>query len=495
MKNTQPMNTLTRRGFLRQINCAAVGSGALLNTLINLRMANNLAAQGATGHKAMVALFLNGGVDSFNVLVPYDTTRYNTYSVSRGATGTEGGLALARTSLRVMTETLPTYGLHPSCVRMHEMATGTGTYGFSGKRRLAFLANVGTLVQPTTKSQFVAWENGSNLTHPVPRSLFSHVDQVEQWQTAVPQGLAQLRGWLGRAADVLNPVHNQSRVSMGISLNGNNVLQVGNQTEPFAITPLGSLAFTGDSGGSPVNPLQLKNSALRSTLDQHYANLLTESFSRITRNSDDAQVYFQGQFESPGAALPSNVNSLFSSGNPLAQTLRTVLRTIRVGPQMGLNRQTFFVNYGGWDHHGELLDTQAGMLTTLDQALGSFQQGLELLGLANNVVTFTVSDFGRTLRSNGRGSDHAWGGNPIVMGGPVDGGKLFGTYPNLALNSSDDVGRGGRFLPSTSADLYFAELLRWFGVPNNQLTYALPNLTNFFNPASTAAPLGFIKPA
>jgi len=488
-------SSLTRRSFLRQINCAAVGSGALLNTLLNLRLANNLAAQGASGHKALVAIFLNGGMDSFNFLVPYDTSRYNTYAASRGAAGTEGGLALARTSLRVLNDSMSDYGLHPSCVRLHEMATGTGTYGFSGKKRLAFVTNVGTLVTPTTKAQYLAWENGSNLTHPVPRSLFSHVDQVEQWQTAVPQGLGQLRGWLGRAADVLNPVHNQSQVSMGISLNGNNVLQVGNQTEPFAITAAGSLAFTGDSGGAAVNPLQLKNSALRSTLEQQYANLLTESFSRITRTSDGAQVYFQSQFESPLAVLPSNVNSLFSSSNSLATTLRTVARTIRIGPQMGLNRQTFFVNYGGWDHHGELLDTQAGMLTTLDQALGSFQQALELLGLANNVVTFTVSDFGRTLRTNGRGSDHAWGGNVMAMGGPVDGGKLFGTFPNLALNGANDVGRGGRFLPSLSADLYFAELLRWFGVPNANLTYALPNLANFFNPSSSTAPVGFIKPA
>ena len=149
---------------------------------------------------------------------------------------------------------------------------------------------------------------------------------------------------------------------------------------------------------------------------------------------------------------------------------------------------------GGWDHHSELLDTQQGMLTTLDTAIGAFQQALEALGLANDVITFTASDFGRTLRSNGRGSDHAWGGNGMVFGGPVDGGKLFGTYPSLALDGPNDVGRGGRFLPSTSLDLFFAEMLRWFGVPNNSLSYVLPNITNFYNVASTLPPLGFVKP-
>ena len=140
------------------------------------------------------------------------------------------------------------------------------------------------------------------------------------------------------------------------------------------------------------------------------------------------------------------------------------MKTIKIRSQLGLRRQTFFVNYGGWDHHGELLNTRPAMLSTLDTAIGAYQRALETLGLQNDVITFTASDFGRTLRSNGRGTDHAWGGNAMVFGGKVDGGKIFGTYPDLTLDGPDDVGRGGRLLPSTSADAYFAELLRWFGV-------------------------------
>lgn len=486
------MNSLTRRGFLRQLNCAAVGSGAVLNTILNLKLANSLAAQGTTNPKALVGLFLNGGMDSFNLLVPTDG-RYSTYAVSRGANQAEGGLALPVASLLGLDPVVPGYGLHPSCPQIRDMFKGVGTR-FTGKRRLAFVANVGTLVQPISKAEFNAWEQGKNAALPVPRSLFSHVDQVEQWQTAVPQGMGQLSGWAGRAADILNAAHNQGGVSMSISLNGNNVLQTGNQVQPFAVTSAGALSFTGDIGGTGVNPLQLKNSALRSILDQHYANLLTESFSQITKASDEAQLRFQEQFDSVGATLGAAVDALFPASNPLAMTLRTVLKTIKIRSQLGLSRQTFFLNYGGWDHHGELINTQAGMLATLDTALGAFQQGLELLGLANDVITFTASDFGRTLRSNGRGSDHAWGGNAMVFGGKVDGGKIFGTYPDLALNSPQDVGRGGRFLPTTAVDKYFAELLRWFGVPAGNMSYVLPNIANFYNVNSTTPPLGFVKP-
>ncbi|MFO1460437.1 MAG: DUF1501 domain-containing protein [Verrucomicrobiota bacterium] len=486
------MTPISRRGFLRQINCAAVGSGALLNTLLNLKLANSLTAQSASGRKALVCLFLNGGMDSFNFLVPTDS-RYSTYSASRGVAGSEGGLSLAQASLLPLSAPLADYGLHPSCPQIRDMVNGTGTR-FSGKRRLSFIANLGTLVQPITKSQYNAWEQGNNAALPVPRALFSHADQAEHWQTAVPQGLRHLTGWVGRAADILDAANNQGGISMSISLNGNNVLQVGNQTQPFAITPNGSLTFSADAGGSPINPLQLKNSTLRNTLDQHYANLLTESFSRITKAADEAQQYFQAQYESPGASLGATVDALFPASNAVAMTLKAVLKSIKISSQLGLSRQSFFVNIGGWDHHGELLDTQAGMLATLDTAIGAFQYGLELLGLANDVITFSASDFGRTLRSNGRGSDHAWGGNAFVFGAPVDGGKLFGTFPSLALDGPDDVGRGGRMLPSMPIDKYFAELMQWFGVPSGNLSYVLPNIANFYNVNSTTPPIGFVKP-
>ncbi len=485
-----PPNPLSRRGFLRQVNCAALGSAAILNTLLNLKLANSLTAQSPPDNKALVCLFLSGGCDTFNLLVPWEQSRYNTYATTRGPFGSDGGLALDRNALLQLASPANDFGLHPACVRLHQMATGTGV--FAGKKRLAWLPNVGTLIQPITKAQFNAWENGQDFALPVPKALFSHSDQIEQWQTAVPQGLAQLSGWAGRAADIIHGTHNTGATSMSISFGGNNVFQVGNSTQQFVVTPAGALSFEGNPGGPANNPLQLKNAGLRNTLEQQYTNLLTQSFSQLTKQSDGAQQLFQAQFDSSNADLGPTANAFFPAGNYLATTLKAVVKTIKIRAQLGLRRQTFFVNYGGWDHHGELLNTQAGMLATLDAAVGAYQQALESLGLANDVITFTATDFGRTLRSNGRGTDHAWGGNACVFGGRVDGGKFFGTYPDLTLDGPSDVGRGGRLLPGTSADAYFAELLRWFGVPAGSLSYVLPNIGNFWNPNSPTGPLGFV---
>jgi uncharacterized protein (DUF1501 family) len=486
-----PAEPISRRKFLRQFNCAAVSSSAILNTLLNLKLANSAAADGLNGGggdcKAMVCLFLSGGWDSFQMLVPWEQSRYNTYATTRGADANQGGVAISRNSLLQLTDTASDFGFHPSMVGLHEMATGTGR--FVGKKRVASIANVGTLVAPITKTQYLAWENGQNSALPIPRALFSHSDQIEQWQTAVPQGMLELSGWAGRAADIINSSYNTNLTSMSISLSGNNVFQVGNSTTQFVITPNGSLSFENYS-----TPHQLKNQALRGTLEQNYSNVLSQSFANLTKDSDGAQLLFQEKFNSSAADLGA-ADAFFPQNNYLATTLNAVLRAIKIRTDLGLRRQTFFVNWGGWDMHGDLLVPQAGLLTGVDAALTAFQQGLETLGLANDVITFTASDFGRTLRSNGRGTDHAWGGNAFVMGGPVDGGKIFGTFPDLTLDGPDDVGYGGRLLPSTAADLYFAEMLRWFGVPATQMAGVLPNIGNFWNPLSGTAPLGFIKPA
>jgi uncharacterized protein (DUF1501 family) len=161
---------------------------------------------------------------------------------------------------------------------------------------------------------------------------------------------------------------------------------------------------------------------------------------------------------------------------------------------LGLHRQTIFITFGGWDHHGELLNTQAGMLNTLNAALTAFQRALEQLTLQDGVITFSASDFGRTLRSNGRGTDHAWGGNALVMGGPVQGGRVYGAFPDLTLESADDTGYGGRMIPTTSVDSFFAEMLRWFGVPASGMSSVLPNIGNFYNVNSPSLPIGFLKP-
>ncbi len=474
---------LSRRRFLGQASCAAISSVPLLNTILNLKLANHAAAEGPfTDRRTLVCLFLQGGCDSFNMLVPRDATRHATYSISRG------NLALPLANLRTLNQDAggdgQLYGLHPSCTGFQELFNGLG--GDTAKRRLSIVTNAGTLIQPTTKAQYLAD------SVPLPRALFSHSDQIDQWQTSVPQGLAQLSGWGGRAADVLHSASNTGQSSMSISLSGNNLFQVGNSTQQFVITPGGALSFTAAAGGQPTNnPLTVKNAAHRSLIEQHYANLMQESFSQLTKGSLDLQEYFQGLFNTFNESL---IQTPYPANNYLGATLRTVAKTIALRAQLGLRRQTIFVGYGGWDHHGELLNTQAGMLAYLDAALLAFQKSLEELGVQNDVITFTCSDFGRTLRTNGRGTDHAWGGNALVLGGPVQGGRIVGTFPDLTLESGDDVGFGGRMLPSTSVDKFFAELIRWFGVAPANMSYVLPNIANFYDVNSATLPIGFLRP-
>ncbi len=467
---------MTRRPFLRQGLCASISSLPVLNTLLNLQLANRTAAQdllpGTTDRKALVCIFLQGGNDSYNMLVPSSPTEHSAYSNARS------NLALPLNSLLPLTQ-LPagdgrSYGLHPSLTETAHAFNGTGPFSTNG-RRAAFVANVGTLIQPTSLTQY---QNGSVR---LPKALFSHSDQIEQWQTSLPQGGTQLTGWAGRAADVLHSAANTQQVSMNFSLSGNSVMQVGNQTEQFVISPSGALTFT-QGNQAPGDLFTLKNNGLNSLIGQTYKNTMEQAYARLTKGSADAQVFFQSAYN---AAVPSAAASAaFPAGNYLAANLRTVLRTILAREALGLRRQTFFIGYGSWDHHGELLDTQSNMLAYLDAALGGFQRALDLSGLANDVVTFTASDFSRTLRSNGRGTDHAWGGNSLIMGGPVRAGRIHGTYPTFEQTGPDqfgpvDVGYGGRLLPTTSVDTYFASLARWFGVSESNLAYVLPNLPNF----------------
>jgi uncharacterized protein (DUF1501 family) len=416
------------------------------------------------------------------MFVPRDSTRHAVYSAARG------NLALPVASLRTLNQAAggdgQLYGLHASCAGFQELFNGLG--GDTARRRLSIISNIGTLIQPVNKAQYLAE------TVPLPRALFSHSDQIDQWQTSVPQGLVQLSGWGGRAADVMHDTFNSGQTAMSISLSGNSLFQVGNNTQQFVVTPGGALTFTAAVGGQPAtNPLTVKNTAHRSLIEQHYGNLMQESFGQLTKTSLDLQEHFQTIFNTYDA---SAIDPLFPPNNYLGNDLLAVAKIIALRQQLGLRRQTIFLTYGGWDHHAELINTQASMLAFLDAALTAFQKALEALNLQDDVITFTCSDFARTLRSNGNGTDHAWGGNALVMGGPVQGGRVLGSFPDLTLEGNDDVGYGGRLIPTTSVDQFFAELLRWFGVSAANMSYVLPNIANFYNVNSSTLPLGFLRP-
>lgn len=470
----------TRRHFFGRSACAAMSTVPVLNTLLNLQLASRVAADGApTDYKTLVCVFLNGGMDSFNFLVPRDSTRHGIYTTTRG------NLALTTGQLLNLDQDGgdgQLYGIHPSCTGLRDMFDGTGN--FTGKRRAALLANVGTLIQPVTKAQYLAESVA------LPRALYSHSDQIDQWQTSVPQGMTQLSGWAGRTADLLHSTVNTNSIAMNISLSGNSLWQVGNATTQFVVTDRGALTFTGSEITDPLHPMKLKNTAHRSIIQQNYANLMQQSYGQLTKSSIELQEFFLQQYNSYD---DSAVASLFPTNNYIAQQFRAAVKMIALRQALGLHRQTIFITFGGWDHHGELLNTQAGMLSTLNTALNAFQRALEQLTLQDGVITFSASDFGRTLRSNGRGTDHAWGGNALVMGGPIQGGRVYGTFPDLTLESADDTGYGGRMIPTTSVDSFFGEMLRWFGVPASGMSSVLPNIGNFYNVNSASLPIGMLR--
>ncbi len=482
MKATAPQD-LSRRRFLGQASCAAMSSVSVVNTLLHLNLAARVAAQPApTDRRTLVCVYLGGGMDSFNLLMPRDTTRHNIYRATRSE------LAIPLTGTRAMLSLNQDggdgqlYGIHPSCASIQELFNGLG--GDASKRRAAFATNVGTLIQPTTLAQY------NNETVPLPRALFSHSDQSDQWMTSVPQGMIQATGWAGRAADLLHSTSNSGGVSMNMSFAGNNLWQVGGTTNQFVVSTDGALVFTEPAGNLPAtHPFALKNSAHESILQQTYSNLMQLSYASLTKDSLALQRSFEAAFNGYDT---SAIDALFSD-NYYGTNMLAVAKSIALREQLGLTRQTIFVNFGGWDHHGELLNSQVEMFGEMMPALAGFQKALELLGLQDSVITYTATEFGRTLRSNGQGTDHGWGNNSLIFGGPVQGGRIYGTFPDLTLDGPDDVGYGGRLLPSTSVDELFAEMLRWFGVSSTDLATVLPNITNFYDPYATTLPLGFVK--
>jgi len=457
---------MSRRNFLGTASCAAVGSTALFSTVLDLGMFNVLA--GTTGdYKALVCLFFGGGIDSFNLLVPSGPSEYAEYAQVRQ------DLALPQANLLPITPATPgamQFGLHPNVPELQTMFVNN---------ELAFLSNVGTLVEPITLQQY---QDGSVRR---PLGLFSHSDQAMHWQTSIPDR-RNASGWAGRMADLLGGVNTNPNISMNISLSGQNTFQSGNLTAHYTITSNGSRGLRGYGGTSLSD--QVKTDSIDSMLAMTYQHLFEQTFANRMRGAIDAHLEFSAAI----TALPP-LQTIFSQ-TQLSQNFRMVAQTIQARQALGMCRQTFFISMGGWDHHDEVLVNQENMLPVVSAALSEFNSAMIELGVQNDVTTFTASDFGRTLTSNGRGSDHAWGGNHMIMGGAVRGGDIYGQYPNLALGSSLDTGRG-RLIPTTSIDAYFAELALWFGVARQDLELVLPNIRRFYDPASPTTPLGMVVPA
>jgi len=456
---------LKRRQFLTHGCQLGLAGLTLSSTVLQLGLARRAAAQGATDYRALVCILLAGGNDSYNMVVPLDTDQYGFYQQLRT------DLALARGSLLPLAGFTAgrRYGLHPGMPEVQSLhAAG----------ELAVMANVGTLAEPFDAA---AVASGSAR---LPLGLFSHSDQIAQWQTAVPDDRIA-EGWGGRIADLMQDVNLANGISMNISLSGTNLFQSGKQVSEYSID-------TSEEGASGINAYDdgsaggsFRKRMIDDLLATTRPQLLQEEYRRRLAGAAASQKVFSEALQSsapPGTPFSDNVFS---------QSLRQVARVVAARDALGARRQTFFITVGGWDHHDEVLENQAAMLPVISTGLAEFRNALVDIGAFEAVTTFTISDFGRTLTSNGKGSDHGWGGHHLVLGGAVKGGRLYGSYPSLEPGTPLDVGRG-ILAPTTATDNYFAELALWFGVSPGDLDRVLPNVRRFYTPGSGTAPVGFL---
>ncbi len=418
------------------------------------------AAVPQTDFKALVCLFLAGGNDANNLVVPTDTTTYAAYALGRGV------LSLPQASLLPITPRTSdgrTWGLHPAMPELKALFD---------QSKLAIMANVGSLSYPLTQAQY---NNGSV---PRPLQLFSHNDQQVEWMSSIPDR-AFTTGWGGRLADLTNAFNTNNRISMSLSLNGQNSFQVGKNVAQYSVGTSGALALTGTGTGTSVNGL--RTAAMNDLLAQQNGNLFEAAFGGLTTGAVNNSALLSSVVTgaSPFTVQFQNLNS------SLAQQLQMVARLVNAQQALGLKRQIYFVRVGGFDLHDNQVNlgnttngAHATLLRDISQSLNAFNNALTTINAQNQVTTFTASDFGRTYNTNGDGSDHGWGSHHLVMGGAVNGGDIYGRMPTFAINGPDDTGRG-RWIPTTSVDEYSATLAKWFGVSATDLPTVLPNIGRF----------------
>ena len=472
-----------RRKFLGQC-CAAVSATGMLSTLAQLRMMGAVASAengpsappraGALppDYKALVCLFLAGGNDANNLIVPFDTAGYNAYASAAG----RGAIALQRAQLLEIKPRRSdgrSWALHSSLNADVAGTNSTGLKSLFDEGKVAVLGNVGTLVVPTTKQQYTA------RSVPLPPQLFSHNDQQVEWQSSIPDKPFST-GWGGRTADLVDAMNASSSISMSISLNGQNSFQVGKRVVQFAVNPGGAISLSGSST-SATAAAGHRTRAQNDLLAAQGGNLFETAFAGLTSNAISDSAMLSG-------ILSGNppFTTAFSTSS-LGQQLRTIARLIAAAPQLGLKRQVFFARIGGWDLHDAQLGAHANLFADVSRNVAAFYRATVELGCADQVTTFTASDFGRTYNTNGDGSDHGWGSNHLVVGGAVKGGDIYGTMADLTIRGPDDSGTRGSWIPTTSVDEYAATLATWFGVSATNLPVVFPNIGRFGTPN-----LGFV---
>lgn len=492
--------TLTRRELFRR-----AGSAAMLGTAtplgLNLAAVGAASAQTATDYKALVCVFMYGGNDSYNTLLATDTASWAAYSALRNQApdslalmppGTAPNTSAAAYSPARLGGVLPisparpqgrTYALHPQLVGLVPL--------FSAKR-LAVLANVGPLVQPTSKAQLAL------ATHPKPAKLYSHNDQQSVWQSLAPEGA--LTGWGGRMSDLLLS-GNASSMFTAVSTTGASVWLAGSSARQYQVATTGAIKPGGTAlFGSPTGATALKTVMTTATS----SHLMARDLAALSSRTFSAEAALSGALSAAGMAPWGTTASAYSqtddpllryvspgngatTANPLALQLQMVARMIHARATLGVKRQVFFVALNDFDTHDGQNRRHTEAMAQLNHGLAYFDKVITAMGLGPNVTTFTASEFGRTLTSNGDGTDHGWGGHHFVMGGAVKGGDLYGSFPGIGpknsgdnnFDSSANLITNGAMLPTTSVDQYAATLGRWLGLSDSALLGLLPNLVNF----------------
>jgi len=443
----------TRREFLRRSTGLAF-AGAAAPWALNLAAMSEAAAQSATDYKALVCVFLYGGNDYGNTLIPYDVSGYANYAALRPDVCIARD-ALAGTVLQPLNPSSDgrQFALAPQLSPLSALfASG----------QLGVLMNIGPLMQSTTKAQYLA------RSVPLPPKLFSHNDQQSIWQASSPEGARS--GWGGRIGDLMASGNGQSTFTC-VSVSGNAIYLSGADSVQYQVSANGSIAINGI--GQTLYGSAAAANALRSLISRTDSpGLFEQSVTQVVARSIDAN---QKMSAALSAAPP--VSTAFPS-TALGGQLRMVARMLSARAGLGAKRQVFFVGLGGFDLHDRLLIDHPALLGQVADALAAFHQATVELGVAANVTTFTASDFGRTITSNGDGSDHGWGSHHFVLGGAVRGQQYYGTIPVWANNGPDDVGQG-RLLPTTGVDQLAATLAGWFGVQPGDMERIVPNIARY----------------
>ena len=446
------MTKMNRRDFLRTSGAAAAAASFAATPGLAWSQGVGTTAP-FPDYKALVCVFLFGGNDSYNMVVPNTAAEYNAYAASRQ------NLAIAQQDLLPINPVSQAganpFGFHPSM---------PGMQGLFETGKAAVVANVGPLVEPTTRDQFF------NQSVTLPSQLFSHNDQQDQWHALKGAGTSKT-GWAGRIADLIRTSVATQQMATNASLFGTSLWQSADESIAYVMGQTGPLAFTGFSDDPNDITYDQKRAFLR-IVEAQYGSIYERAFAEIQQRAIAAA-------DSVSAAIDSApvLNTAFPNSQ-LGRQLETVARLIGSRDQLQMQRQIFFVATGGFDSHDDQNQNQPDLLGGISEAITAFYDATVELSIADAVTTFTQSDFGRTLTSNGDGTDHAWGGNQLVVGDSVAGQEFYGTYPLLQIGGPDDVG-GGRMIPTTSADQFAATLARWFGVPDIDLDIVAPHIGNF----------------